>query len=581
MCPPSTKFSVALYVTYMLNSCFFRPLLILSILQVFQELTNIVVGRRAIRRGRPRGCSRAATAAAASTEVDRVRAVRGGRSLGRGSVAGRRGGMWAKNAGPFDPDLHKSETQGDVRLPTGAVGDARRSQIPTAYVAGIRARTTAKNYCRGLRAPEGWRPPPIFPSVRSPILLRRHAASPGAVSGPEGRQCGISSSTIGLGGVDNVVLNSGDRDHYGGSNHRAEEESLRTDDEGAILDGAECVTPLQDFIPGAPEPNPYLRQSVGEYLPWLHNCGEETCPFTEPPMHRYQMSLETGLPLPNSELSPGDHIRVDKRAFTRDVFVKVKLVLLGYDPDLWGDLECFSGVVVDRYYQEVSGSPMFSVDFGGSIGHREVRVMDTVLDNKHGQGGSAQRALDFADVSSGSAAGARTHPDIGSSEGTALPGNLHPLDPSAPLLSDSDLDIDWMGEFEDFPNEEDDGGQKDTNEDDEVEDPMAELGIYNPEEDLGRWTFRQQFDDSQWQEQQLTLVGGPRRCTGPLPGSTNPGNARQSSNCQQYFSRFWADDVLSRIVEETNRYSIPGVGWFLDVGSMWPFFSFPLLNVLV
>jgi hypothetical protein len=47
---------------------------------------------------------------------------------------------------------------------------------------------------------------------------------------------------------------------------------------------------------------------------------------------------------------------------------------------------------------------MFSVDLGGSIDHREVRVVDTVLDDKHTEGGSAQRMLDFACTSSGTAA---------------------------------------------------------------------------------------------------------------------------------------------------------------------------------
>jgi hypothetical protein len=117
-------------------------------------------------------------------------------------------------------------------------------------------------------------------------------------------------------------------------------------------------------------------------------------------------------------------------------------------------------------------------------------------------------------------------------------GTLNPLDPRAPLMSDSDMDFKWMGDFEDFPDDEDDSGQKESNGEDDVEDSMAELGIYNEEEDLQGWSFGQLFEDSQWQEQQLTFLGGARRFTGLLPGATNPGNARQSSNCQQYFGRF-------------------------------------------
>jgi hypothetical protein len=83
----------------------------------------------------------------------------------------------------------------------------------------------------------------------------------------------------------------------------------------AILESAECATPpsilmasqelpallggggrvraticrftIDDFTHGALELNSYLRQSVGEFLPWLHKYDEETCSFTEPPAHVY------------------------------------------------------------------------------------------------------------------------------------------------------------------------------------------------------------------------------------------------------------------------------------------------------
>ena len=198
------------------------------------------------------------------------------------------------------------------------------------------------------------------------------------------------------------------------------------------------------------------------------------------------MLLETGQPLPNSELSPRDHIQVDKHAFQEDVFVKVKLVLLGYDPGLWGDLEFFSGLVVDRYYQKVSGTPMFSVDFGRSIGHREVRVMDNVVDERHGQGGSAQRSLDFTGVSSGGNTGGQTLGDIRLNDCTVDVGNLNPLDRSAPLLPDSDSNLSWIGDFADFQEDNEDSGQKDIGNGDAVEDLLVELGMYDPDEDLQR-----------------------------------------------------------------------------------------------
>ena len=100
-----------------------------------------------------------------------------------------------------------------------------------------------------------------------------------------------------------------------------------------------------------------------------------------PPAYFYQISLETGCPLPNSNLSPSDYIRMDKRAFLRAVHIHVKLAVLGYDPRLWGDLQHFRSLMVDCYYQEITGSPMLSIDFRGSIGNWEVCAYDTSLAN--------------------------------------------------------------------------------------------------------------------------------------------------------------------------------------------------------
>lgn len=105
---------------------------------------------------------------------------------------------------------------------------------------------------------------------------------------------------------------------------------------------------IADFTFGAPEPNLYLRQLVGESLPWLHNCGEERYPFREPFHYLQRLSLETGHPLPNSALSPSDHIRVDQQAFTRAMQVKYKVEHLGFDSGMWGGLQYFSSIIVDK-----------------------------------------------------------------------------------------------------------------------------------------------------------------------------------------------------------------------------------------
>jgi hypothetical protein len=49
----------------------------------------------------------------------------------------------------------------------------------------------------------------------------------------------------------------------------------------------------------------------------------------------------------------------------------------------------------------------------------------------------------------------------------------------------------------------------------------------------------------------LTLSGGPHDFTGPPPGNKFPLTGR-ADDCEEYFRRFWGDDVLERIVNETN-----------------------------
>jgi hypothetical protein len=83
-------------------------------------------------------------------------------------------------------------------------------------------------------------------------------------------------------------------------------------------------------------------------------------------------------------------------------------------------------------------------------------------------------------------------------------------------------------------------------------DPLAELGIYDDDEDTTSWTFDQIYGDAQWQEQQLSLVGAPRTFSGPTLGIIQQGLGHRDP-CESYFLRFWTDDVLARIVHETNR----------------------------
>jgi hypothetical protein len=49
-------------------------------------------------------------------------------------------------------------------------------------------------------------------------------------------------------------------------------------------------------------------------------------------------------------------------------------------------------------------------------------------------------------------------PGVCSSNSLFDVGNLNHLDPTAPLLSDNDVDISWMGDFDDFVDEDDEYG---------------------------------------------------------------------------------------------------------------------------
>jgi hypothetical protein len=86
-----------------------------------------------------------------------------------------------------------------------------------------------------------------------------------------------------------------------------------------------------------------------------------------------------------------------------------------------------------------------------------------------------------------------------------------------------------------------------------AEDIPTELGMYDPDEDFSSWAFKRRYEDSQWQEEDITLRGQDRGFTWPLPGPLDPRSGHGSS-CLLYFRRFWPDLVLDRIVVEKNRY---------------------------
>ena len=188
------------------------------------------------------------------------------------------------------------------------------------------------------------------------------------------------------------------------------------------------------------------------------------------------------MPLLNSDLSLGDHIHIDKHTITRDVHVKVKLDVLGYDRGLRGNLKFFLGLVVDRYYQEVSRLPMFSLNFGSSIRRRDVRVSNSLLDEEKESMTSAQRALNFYSDPTSSIATISSEVGEGTSHRLDTESYLNPFHLIALLLSDSNNNIDWMGEPKDYLGDWD-ASNMDVDEDTFPEDPSFKLGIYNNQED--------------------------------------------------------------------------------------------------
>ena len=203
-------------------------------------------------------------------------------------------------------------------------------------------------------------------------------------------------------------------------------------------------------------------------------------------------------------MSPPDRIMVGTRAFQGEVQVLVKLDVLGLDSTMWGDLQHFRGLVVDRYYQEVHGQPMFTVDFGGSVGLREVLVTDTELDRgATGCHGSTVRVLDFSEPAS---------PLQETGNAAARIFNI-PCSPNRVQMCsmvDDPSDAEWQATWEDFADVET-SEISSPHSGSFCEMPLQQLGLYDSGEDTSGWSFSKTWADDQWQETEFTLLGD--RCT--------------------------------------------------------------------
>lgn len=152
----------------------------------------------------------------------------------------------------------------------------------------------------------------------------------------------------------------------------------------------------------------------------------------------------------------------------------VKLEVLGFDPGLWEGVEELSAQVLHWYYHEMHGQPMFSLNFGGTIGKREVLVLESVPDESRSNSG-VTRTLDFGDEDADCTH--RVNPGVGEK------GNGFPQ--PEPVVEDEDIsDHEWVHSWEDFCplNSPGDsaalGGSF-------AEMPWQELGVYDEGEDTG------------------------------------------------------------------------------------------------
>jgi hypothetical protein len=322
---------------------------------------------------------------------------KGLRAALRGALRGR-GARGTRHEGRLEATSAATPNEGRIAPPSGRSRGCRGGR-------GGRGRGAVRSSWGeqqvSKEAPVGWEPPTILSNRTSPILLRRRVGLQHQLSPAEDGELDITNIT-------NITSIS--NSEIGEAFHTPPRgQSLQRHSSGGgtralgVHGSAVCRHSIIDFHPGRSPPHTILRQSVGEFEPWLHNCGEVLCPFTEPPVaerratiQEEQCAMLAGQIL-SHRASPQTRIRVDDRAYPFPVHVEVTLEVLGINSAEWGDLAKFKGTVINRYYRETDGTPMFTVDFGGGIGQQEVRVRDASLDH-HAQWPYLQpRTLDFGE----------------------------------------------------------------------------------------------------------------------------------------------------------------------------------------
>ena len=237
----------------------------------------------------------------------------------------------------WPPRAHGGFVRGRVRGRRGRGGGMLGSPTTPALRSKARSDNAPSEHT-------GWIAPQILSDRLSPISLRPRLSRWDTIGG----NLGVSGEIVDLTALDAPWGSDSNSDTGEGftTPPRRETAARNTDQKSCeppasvpIRGSARglCQFSLQDFEPGAPPPSAAERQCIGEYHPNLHDCGVADCPFTEITPESRLRAAQLGLQV-EGNLSPGDHPKVDHRAFPTPVYVNALVDVLGHDSSL------FSGV---------------------------------------------------------------------------------------------------------------------------------------------------------------------------------------------------------------------------------------------
>lgn len=150
---------------------------------------------------------------------------------------------------------------------------------------------------------------------------------------------------------------------------------------------------------------------------------------------------------------------------------------------------------------------MYTVDFDGTIGIRELQVYDTTADFARDDLTATQQILNF---------GKR---GLGSGLGSIARASPSPFQKAMVSDPDNNNDRNQEAAFEDFDGEYSTSGTSFLpSQGSFQEKPLRELGIYDYFEDTSGLDFQCKFRDDQWQELNQIFISDQETFTGPCLG---------------------------------------------------------------